>query len=199
MAIKGEDALWMAGSTAYDAIVLDVMLPGIDGFETCRRLREAGIWAPVLMLTARDAVDDRVAGLDGGADDYLTKPFPMEELIARVRALLRRPAVVQAFAPRFGDLCVSPEQGAMVCAGTPVALPPAELQIMLCLARKAGQTVRRSALEAAAWGVSEAVTPNALDVALHRLRRKLVACGSRLQIVNLRGQGYALHEAAVAA
>src|SRR5256885_4856823 len=79
VAIKGEDALWMAGSTPYDAIVLDVMLPGIDGFETCRKLREEGVWSPVIMLTARDAVDDRVAGLDGGADDYLTKPFSFAE------------------------------------------------------------------------------------------------------------------------
>src|ERR687894_2165752 len=85
VAIKGEDALWMAAATDYDAIVLDVMLPGIDGFETCRRLREAGVWAPVLMLTARDAVEDGVAELDGGADDYLTKPFSFAELLARLR------------------------------------------------------------------------------------------------------------------
>src|SRR4051795_73634 len=90
VAIKGEDALWMAGSTGYDAIVLDVMLPGIDGFETCRRRREDGIWSPVIMLTARDSVEDRVAGLDGGADDYLPKPFSFAELLARLRALARR-------------------------------------------------------------------------------------------------------------
>ncbi|CAN7258308.1 response regulator transcription factor [Pseudorhodoferax sp. LjRoot39] len=183
----------------YGVVVIDRGLPDGDGLALVARLRAAGRATPCLMLTARDALHDRLEGLDGGADDYLTKPFPMEELIARVRALLRRPALVQAFAPRFGDICVEPEQGAMVCAGTSVTLPPAELQIMLCLARKAGQTVRRSALEAAAWGVSEAVTPNALDVALHRLRRKLAACGSCLQIVNLRGQGYALHAAALAA
>src|SRR3954467_9293685 len=86
VAVEGEDALWMAGSTEYDAIVLDVMLPGIDGFETCRRLRADGVSTPVLMLTARDAVEDRVAGLDGGADDYLTKPFSFAELPARLRA-----------------------------------------------------------------------------------------------------------------
>src|SRR3954469_2283359 len=89
VAIRGEDALWMAGATAYDAIVLDVMLPGIDGFETCRRLREDKVWSPVLMLTARDSVEDRVAGLDGGADDYLTKPFSFAELFARLRAMAR--------------------------------------------------------------------------------------------------------------
>jgi DNA-binding response OmpR family regulator len=150
------------------------------------------------MLTARDALHDRIEGLDSGADDYLTKPFPMEELVARVRALLRRPAQVQEFAPAHGDVQISPEHGHMVCAGTAVPLPATELQIMLCLARKAGQTVKRSTLEAAAWGLTEAVTPNALDVALHRLRRKMAAAGSRMQIVNLRTQGYALREVSVA-
>ena len=90
LADRGEEALWMARAVAYDAIVLDVMLPGADGFEICRRLRSDGIWSPVLMLTARDAVDDRVSGLDAGADDYLVKPFALEELLARIRALLRR-------------------------------------------------------------------------------------------------------------
>ncbi|MGH3042523.1 MAG: response regulator, partial [Gaiellaceae bacterium] len=93
VARTGDDALWMARATEYDAIVLDVMLPGVDGFEVCRRLREAGAWSPVLMLTARDGVDDRVAGLDAGADDYLTKPFSFAELLARLRALARRPPV----------------------------------------------------------------------------------------------------------
>src|ERR687887_2410727 len=104
VAIKGEDALWMAGWPGYAAIVLDVMLPGMDGFETCRKLREDGIWSPVIMLTARDSVEDRVAGLDGGADDYLAKPFSFAELSARLRALVRRgqkerPAVLEAGGP----------------------------------------------------------------------------------------------------
>src|SRR3954464_14129327 len=108
VAIKGEDALWMAQATGYDAIVLDVMLPGIDGFETCRRLREDGVWAPVLMLTARDAIEDRVAGLDGGADDYLTKPFSFVELLARLRALARRGPVEQGTVLEVGDLRLDP-------------------------------------------------------------------------------------------
>jgi DNA-binding response OmpR family regulator len=182
----------------YGVAVIDRGLPDGDGLELVQRLRAARRATPCLLLTARDALHDRIEGLDGGADDYLSKPFPMEELIARVRALLRRPAVVQAFAPTFGDIHIHPERGTMVCAGTSVPLPAAELQILLCLARKAGQTVRRSALEAAAWGVSDTVTPNALDVALHRLRRKLAAAGSQLQIINLRGQGYALRTAALA-
>ncbi|MDX6679794.1 MAG: two-component system, OmpR family, response regulator, partial [Solirubrobacteraceae bacterium] len=104
VAISGEDALWMAGSTDYDAVVLDVMLPGIDGFETCRRLRADGVWAPVLMLTARDGVEDRVAGLDTGADDYLTKPFSFVELLARLRALTRRGQIEHATVLTVGDL-----------------------------------------------------------------------------------------------
>src|SRR5215207_4916358 len=106
LAADGEQALRSAAATAYDAMVLDVMLPGIDGFETCRRLRERGVWSPVLMLTARDAVEDRVRGLDGGADDYLTKPFSLAELVARLRALARRgpaerPAVLEIGALRL--------------------------------------------------------------------------------------------------
>ena len=104
VAPSGEDALWMAESHDYDAIVLDVMLPGIDGFETCRQLRANGVWAPVLMLTARDAVENRVEGLDAGADDYVTKPFALEELLARVRALIRRSTDGTDERLRFGDL-----------------------------------------------------------------------------------------------
>ena len=108
VAIKGEDALWMAEATEYDAIVLDIMLPGIDGFEVCRRLRDAGIWSPILLLTARDSVADRVAGLDGGADDYLTKPFSFAELLARLRALVRRGAAERPVELRVGDLRLDP-------------------------------------------------------------------------------------------
>src|SRR5918999_5867596 len=104
----GDDALWMAGATEYDAIVLDVMLPGMDGFELCRRLREAGRWSPVLMLTARDAVEERVAGLDAGADDYLTKPFSFAELLARLRALGRRPPVERPAVLEVADLRLDP-------------------------------------------------------------------------------------------
>ena len=190
---------WLAlRDITYGVVVIDRGLPDGDGLHLVKRLRAAGRPTPCLMLTARDALHDRIEGLDSGADDYLTKPFPMEELVARVRALLRRPAQVQEFAPAHGDVQISPEHGHMVCAGTAVPLPATELQIMLCLARKAGQTVKRSTLEAAAWGLTEAVTPNALDVALHRLRRKLTTAGSCMQIVNLRTQGYALREASVA-
>src|SRR5829696_1090846 len=108
LAATGEDAIWMAGSSEFDAVVLDVMLPGVDGFETCRRLREDGVWAPVIMLTARDSVEDRVKGLDQGADDYLTKPFSLAELLARLRALARRGPVERPPVIAVGDLRLDP-------------------------------------------------------------------------------------------
>jgi len=193
------DAAWHAlQDTPYAVLVVDRGLPDGDGLTLVRRLREAGRLTPCLMLTARDALHDRVDGLESGADDYLTKPFSMEELVARVRALLRRPAALQSLSPQFGDVQVQPEAGCMVCGDESITLAPAELQIVLGLVHAGGQTVRRTALEAAAWGLAEAVTPNALDVALHRLRKKLQAIGSTLQIVNVRGHGYALREATLA-
>jgi DNA-binding response OmpR family regulator len=178
--------------TPYGAIVVDRGLPDGDGLSLVRKLRADGNVTPCLMLTARDAVHDRVEGLEAGADDYLAKPFSMEELAARVRALLRRPAAMQSLTPSFADIQVAPDQGTMSCGAETVTLPSAEMQIMLCLIKAEGLVVRRAALEAAAWGLTEAVTPNALDVALHRLRRKLQAIGSMLQVVNVRGHGYAL-------
>jgi len=194
------DSAWIALKAApYAAIVLDRGLPDGDGLTLVRRLREAGNPVPCLMLTARDALHDRVEGLESGADDYLVKPFSMEELVARVRALIRRPINVQSLSPSFADLQIVPEDGEMRCGAEAVSLAPAELQIMLGLVHAGGKTVRRSALEAAAWGLSEAVTPNAMDVALHRIRKKLHAISSNVQIVNLRGLGYALSEIAPSA
>ena len=178
--------------TPYGAVVVDRGLPDGDGLWLVQRMRADGNVTPCLMLTARDAVHDRIEGLEAGADDYLAKPFSMEELAARVRALLRRPAAMQSLSPAFGDLRLTPDQGTMGCGDETVTLPSAELQIMLCLVHAEGRVVRRAALEAAAWGLSEAVTPNALDVALHRLRRKLQAISSTLQLANVRGHGYAL-------
>ncbi len=182
----------------YAAMVVDRGLPDGDGLTLVKRLRAAGLGTPCLMLTARDALHDRVEGLEAGADDYLTKPFPMEELVARVRALMRRPAGLRPETPGYGDIRLHPDQGLLACGEETITLAPAELQILLSLVRHEGRTVRRSALEAAAWGLSDAVTPNALDVALHRLRRKLIALGSALQIVNIRGLGYALREDSMA-
>jgi DNA-binding response OmpR family regulator len=185
-------ALLAATQHAYAVLVIDRGLPDGDGLDLVRQLRAAAIRTPCLMLTSRDALHDRVEGLESGADDYLTKPFSMDEFVARVRALMRRPAVLQSLTPEFGDLQVRPAEGCMTCGSETVTLAPTELQIMIALIRAGGATVRRSALEAAAWGLGEAVTPNALDVALHRLKRKLLAINSTLQIVNARGYGYAL-------
>jgi two-component system, OmpR family, response regulator len=191
VAIKGEDALWMAGSTTYDAIVLDVMLPGIDGFETCRRLREAGIWAPVLMLTARDAVDDRVAGLDGGADDYLTKPFEVAELLARVRALLRRgtpaPAVLA-----IADLRLDPSTRTVTRANRTIELTAREYALLEYFLRNAGRVLSRALIAQHVWGVSFDTFTNVIDVYVNYLRRKIDADFEPKLIHTVRGAGYVL-------
>jgi DNA-binding response OmpR family regulator len=189
------ETAWIAAREInYAVFVIDRGLPDGDGLELVRRLRSSGIRAPCLMLTARDALHDRIEGLELGADDYLTKPFSMDELIARVRALMRRHPHLQSLTPEFHDVMVRPEAGCMCRGPESVSLAPAELQIMLSLVKAHGETVRRTALEAAAWGLEESVTPNALDVAVHRLKKKLLAIDSVLQIVNARGYGYALRE-----
>ncbi|MGB7196057.1 MAG: response regulator transcription factor [Collimonas pratensis] len=178
----------------YAALVIDRGLPDGDGLDLLRKLRAKGVLTPCLMLTALDALHDRVVGLEAGADDYLPKPFSMEELVARVRALMRRPPQLQSLVPAYLSLQVSPELSSMRSGEDSVSLAPSELQVMLSLVRAGGQPVRRTALEMAAWGVGDAVTPNALDVALHRLRRKLQAIDSAVEIANVRAYGFALQE-----
>jgi len=193
------DTAWTAiRQLPYQAFILDRGLPDGDGLSLLRRVRGVGMHVPCLVLTARDALHDRIEGLDAGADDYLPKPFAMDEMVARVRALLRRPVDCRPLDPSHDDLTLRPGAGLACCGDDSVTLAPAEMQIMLMLVHRHAEVVRRSALEAAAWGLSEAVTPNALDVALHRIRRKLLAIGSRQRIINVRGQGYALREAGVA-
>jgi DNA-binding response OmpR family regulator len=178
----------------YAAIVLDRGLPDGDGVVWLRRLRAERITVPCLILTARDALHDRIDGLEAGADDYLPKPFEMPELVARTRALMRRQASWVGLAAAYGDVTIEPASAMLRCGLASVTLSASELQLMLALMRAQGAVVRRAALEAAAWGLSEPVTPNALDVALHRVRRKLFALGSRLQIRNTKGIGHALVE-----
>lgn len=189
------DAAWSAiGRMSYQALVIDRGLPDGDGLVLLQRMRRTGNGMPCLVLTARDALHDRVEGLDAGADDYLPKPFAMNEVVARVRALLRRPVEVRPLDPSHGDLTLRPAVGIMCCGGESVTLAPAEMQIMLLLLRKHEEVVRRGALESVGWGLGEAVTPGALDVALHRIRRKLHVIGSRQRIINVRGLGYVLRE-----
>ena len=144
-----------ASNNAYAVLVIDRGLPDGDGLDLVRRLRAAEIRTPCLMLTARDALHDRVDGLESGADDYLTKPFSMDEFVARVRALMRRPPALQSLTPEFGDIQIRPAEGCMTCGSETVTLAPAELQIMVALVRAGGTTVRRSALEVAAWGLGD--------------------------------------------
>nr|WP_320166043.1 response regulator transcription factor [uncultured Methylophaga sp.] len=180
---------------SYQALVIDRGVPDGDGLSLLQHLRAAGNAIPCLVLTARNALNDRVEGLDAGADDYLAKPFAMEEMVARVRALLRRPSVeVRSLEPSCGDIILRPGESLINCGDKSEMLAQAEMQILLVLIQKYKEVVRHSALEAAGWGFSESVTPNALDVALHRIRRKLQLIGSKLQVVNIRGIGYALQD-----
>jgi two-component system OmpR family response regulator len=192
VAIKGEDALWMARATDYDAIVLDVMLPGIDGFETCSRLREGGVWAPVVMLTARDSVEDRVAGLDGGADDYLTKPFSFAELLARLRALARRGPVEQPTVLEVGDLTLNPATKEVARGGTAIDLSAKEFALLEAFMRQPGAVLSRYQLLQHAWDYEYENRSNVIDVYVRYLREKIDRPFGLDSIQTVRGVGYRL-------
>jgi two-component system, OmpR family, response regulator len=188
----GPDGLWMATENPYAAVVLDVMLPGFDGFELCRRLRAAGIWAPVLMLTARDQVGDRVRGLDAGADDYLVKPFSLLELSARLRALARRddrrrPAVLAE-----GELKLDPASKRAWRADTELQLSPKELSLLECFLRNPGTVLTRSQIIEAVWDFAYDGTSNVVDQYVNYLRRKVDIPFGRHDIETVRGIGYRL-------
>jgi len=191
---SGEDALWMAAATAYDAVILDVMLPGMDGFETCRRLRENGVWVPVLMLTARDGIDDRVAGLDGGADDYLLKPFAFAELLARLRAVIRRGPVERPVVLAAGDLRLDPASRQAWRAGTAIALSATEFAVLEALMRRPGEVLSRFQLLEKVWSGDYENRSNVVDVYIRYLRNKIDRPFGVVSIETVRGTGYLLRE-----
>jgi two-component system OmpR family response regulator len=188
----GEDAIWMAASTRYDAVILDVMLPGIDGFETCRRLRAAAVWAPVLMLTARESVDDRVSGLDSGADDYLTKPFSLRELLARLRALARRGATERPTVLSAGDLKLDPASQRVWRGDTEILLSNKEFALLETLMRRAGEVLSRLDLLECAWDQSYENRSNIVDAYIRRLREKIDRPFRAATLETVRGAGYRL-------
>jgi two-component system, OmpR family, response regulator len=194
VATKGRDALGKARATEYDAVVLDVMLPDIDGFETCRKLRSDGVWAPIMMLTARDAVEDRVKGLDEGADDYLTKPFSLAELLARLRALARRgsterPAVLEA-----GDLRLDPATRQVWRGGREIELSAREFAVLETFMRRPGQVLSQMQLLEAAWDLGYEQRSNVVEVYVRYLREKIDRPFGRKSIETVRGIGYRLRK-----
>jgi two-component system OmpR family response regulator len=191
---SGEDALVRAAATEYDAIVLDVMLPGISGFETCRRLREKGTWSPVLMLTARDSIEDRIAGLDGGADDYLTKPFSLGELSARLRALVRRQLNERPTVLEVGDIELDPARHKVARAGTEIELSAKEFSLLETFMRSPGRVLTRFQLLEHAWDYSYEHRSNVVDVYVRYLREKLDRPFGVESIETVRGTGYRLRE-----
>jgi two-component system OmpR family response regulator len=182
----------MAGSTEFDAIVLDVMLPGIDGFETCRRLRDDGVWAPVLMLTARDAVEDRIAGLDHGADDYLIKPFSFAELLARLRALVRRGAGERPTVLEVGELRLDPATHRVWRGEAEVSLSAKEFALLEIFMRHPGEVLSRFQLLEHAWDYDYENRSNVVDVYVRYLREKLDRPFDADSIETVRGVGYRL-------
>jgi two-component system OmpR family response regulator len=191
---SGEDAVWMSQAHAYDAIVLDVMLPRIDGFETCRRLREEGVWSPVLMLTARHALEDRVAGLDVGADDYLAKPFAFDELLARLRSLARRQPVERPTVLRVGALSLDPATREVRRGRTSVDLSVKEFTLLEALMRRPGRTLSRFELLEQVWDAGYDNRSNVVDVYISYLRDKLDRPFGTRSIETVRGVGYRLRE-----
>jgi two-component system OmpR family response regulator len=192
VAVKGEDALWMAGATDYDAIVLDVLLPGIDGFEVCRRMRADGVSSPVLMLTARDAVDDRVRGLDTGADDYLTKPFSLAELAARLRAISRRGPIARPPLLAAGDLHLDPSTRRVWRGETDIGLSAREFALLETLMRHPGQVLDRLQLLEHVWDGEYENRSNVIDVYIRYLREKVDRPFGVESIETVRGAGYRL-------
>ena len=195
LAADAPEGLWLATENPYAAIVLDVMLPGFDGFELCRKLRAAGVWVPVLMLTARDGVDDRVRGLDAGADDYLVKPFSLLELAARLRALARRDDRARPAVLAERDLKLDPASKRAWRAGTELRLSPKEFALLELFLRHPGVVLTRSQILDAAWDFAYDGGSNVVDQYVTFLRRKIDTPFGRHDLETVRGMGYRLrHE-----
>ena len=195
LAADGSEALYrLEGSEEPDAMILDVLMPGVDGLEVCRRLRGTGSKLPVLMLTARTEVEDRVAGLDAGADDYVTKPFALEELLARVRALLRRTTDEEGDVVRFADLELDPTTRDVTRGGRPIELTRTEFSLLELFMRNPRQVLTRTIIFERVWGYDFGYASNSLDVYIGYLRRKTEADGEPRLIQTVRGVGYALRE-----
>jgi two-component system OmpR family response regulator len=192
VAITGADALWMAMTSNYDAIVLDVMLPDMDGFETCRRLRAEDVWAPVLMLTARDSVEDRVAGLDGGADDYVIKPVSFDELLARLRALMRRGAPEKPTVLTAGDLRLDPAAHRAWRGDAELPLTAKEFAVLDAFIRRPGELLDKRTLLEHAWDYAYEDRSNIVEVYVGYLRAKIDRPFGTESIETVRGAGYRL-------
>ena len=190
VAADGERAIALARVTAFDAVVLDVMLPGADGFEVCRRLRADDVWAPVIMLTARDAVDDRVRGLDAGADDYLTKPFSLAELLARLRAVSRRGPVERPVVLGAGDLRLDPAERRVWRGDTEIALSAREFVLLETFMRTPGRVFTQPELLEAAWDLGYEQRSNVVEVYVGYLRQKVDRPFGVQSIETVRGLGY---------
>jgi two-component system OmpR family response regulator len=189
---RGEDVLWMAHAAQYDAILLDVMLPGTDGFEVCRRLRNESVWSPILMLTARDAVDDRVAGLDAGADDYLPKPFAFDELLARVRSLVRRAPRERPTVLEVGSLRLDPASHRAWRGEVELELSPKELALLEVFMRRPGHVLTQTQLLDAAWDMGFERRSNVVAVYIRYLRDKIDRPFGCASLETIRGVGYRL-------
>jgi two-component system OmpR family response regulator len=192
LASGGEQGLALARSGGFDAVVLDVMLPDVDGFEVCRRLREHGEWVPVIMLTARDAVGDRVRGLDSGADDYLTKPFSLAELSARLRALARRSPVERPPVLEVGDLRLDPATRRLWRGETEIALSAREYMLLETFMRRPGHVLSQDQLLEAAWDLGLEMRSNVVEVYVRYLREKIDRPFGVRSLETVRGMGYRL-------
>ena len=194
VAMTGTDAIWVAAENPYDAVVLDVMLPDIDGFAVCRELRSRERWMPVMFLTARDAVDDRVAGLDLGADDYLTKPFSFDELLARIRALIRRGPSERPAVLAIGDLSLDPARHRVTRGNVGVDLTAKEFALLEYLMRRPGEVLSRTQILEHVWDFAFEGDSNVVDVYIRYLREKIDRPFGLDSIETVRGSGYRLRE-----